>query len=215
MQPIEKTLVALIGGQDIERDPRRLAVIDAAHAAFMEFGIRRTSMNVIARRGGVSPATLYRWFGSKDVIVSQVLVRELGAMLAQIDEAVDPGAPAEVQLVEIIVLSARIMQSNAIKLFYRLVETEPELVLEQYTVRAGPILELMTAFGAHRIETLIERGALVAVDPVFVAEWLIRVAHSLLLTPSTRFPLDDEAALRRVAAETLSAFMGRPARAGG
>ncbi|MFD4428704.1 TetR/AcrR family transcriptional regulator, partial [Nocardia sp. NPDC058497] len=35
-------------------------LLDSALSAFLDFGIKRTSMGEIARRAGISPATLYR-----------------------------------------------------------------------------------------------------------------------------------------------------------
>ena len=45
----------------------------------MEFGIRRTSMGEIARRSGLSPATLYRRFAGKDELVWAVGLTRGGA----------------------------------------------------------------------------------------------------------------------------------------
>jgi AcrR family transcriptional regulator len=37
-------------------------LLESALSAFLDFGIKRTSMGEIARRAGISPATLYRRF---------------------------------------------------------------------------------------------------------------------------------------------------------
>src|SRR6478609_6755829 len=101
--------------------------LDGALAAFLDFGIRRTSVNEIARRGGVSPATLYRWYGSKDGIVAAVVVRETRRFLAELEAQVDADAPPEDQLAEVSVLVARRLRDQP--LLRRLIETEPDDIL--------------------------------------------------------------------------------------
>ena len=51
-------------------------VLDAALSAFLDFGIRRTTMSEIARRARISPATLYRRYAQKSDVVMGVGLRE-------------------------------------------------------------------------------------------------------------------------------------------
>src|SRR5690242_21172230 len=77
-----------------DRDP----VLDAALSAFLDFGIRRTSMGEIARRAGISPATLYRRYAQKSDVVMAVGMLEAGQILEALERAVDPTAPPLEQL---------------------------------------------------------------------------------------------------------------------
>jgi AcrR family transcriptional regulator len=52
----------------------RQAIIEAAHALFIEQGYHGTSMRQIARRAGLVVGGLYNHFGSKEEIYSQVLL---------------------------------------------------------------------------------------------------------------------------------------------
>lgn len=183
-------------------------VLDAAVAAFTEFGIRRTSMDEIARRSGVSPASLYRWFGGKDDLVFAVLARDARHFAADLGATIDRDAPPEEQLTEATVRVARRLRSTP--LFARLVETEPESILPQLTVDAAPLIEGGVDLLATHIRRLIDEGSLVAIDPVPVAEILVRVIHSLLLTRSTSLPLDDDEQLRVVAGNTIRWLLHGP-----
>ena len=57
-------------------DPVAETIVDAALEEFLAYGLRRTNVDVVARRAGVSRATLYRRFDGKDALVQAVLVRE-------------------------------------------------------------------------------------------------------------------------------------------
>src|SRR5690349_6294401 len=80
-----------------DRDP----VLDAALAAFLDFGIRRTSMGEIARRARISPATLYRRYAQKSDVVMAVGLREAQRELSYVDQKVDPTAAPLEQLVQL------------------------------------------------------------------------------------------------------------------
>jgi len=172
----------------------RGAVLDAARAALLDFGARRTSMGEIARRAGVSQATLYRWFGSKDDIVLAVFVREARRFAAEVEASIDADASPEDQLAEAAVQVAEHLRAQA--LLRRLMETEPESVLSQLTVDAAPLIEAGTVFLSAHVRRVADATRLANVDPEALAEVLIRVVHSLLLTPATTLPLDDHDRLR-------------------
>ena len=61
---------------------RRAGIVDAAMAVFAEQGYQRTSLRDIAERAGTSHASLIHHFGSKAVLLQQVLQRR-----AELDRA--------------------------------------------------------------------------------------------------------------------------------
>src|SRR5689334_12261843 len=61
-------------GDDNDEVTERL--LDAAHDQFCRMGIRRSTMEDVARRAGVSRITAYRRFATKDALVEQVVRRE-------------------------------------------------------------------------------------------------------------------------------------------
>ncbi|MGY2063145.1 TetR/AcrR family transcriptional regulator, partial [Nocardia gipuzkoensis] len=78
-------------------------LLESALSAFLDFGIKRTSMGEIARRAGISPATLYRRFESKNDLVEAVGVREAQLFVTEIEERVGSIGDGEDQLVEVFV----------------------------------------------------------------------------------------------------------------
>ena len=51
-------------------------ILDSALALFLEFGLKRISMDDVARRGGVGRVTVYRHYDDKDALFQAVVLRE-------------------------------------------------------------------------------------------------------------------------------------------
>jgi AcrR family transcriptional regulator len=62
------------------------AVLHAAASCYLHFGVAKTTSQDIARRVGISRATLYRRFGGHKDIFLAVLARESAAMAADSEE---------------------------------------------------------------------------------------------------------------------------------
>ena len=184
--------------------------LDGALDAFLDFGIRRTSVNEIARRSGVSPATLYRWYGSKAGIVSAVVLRETGRFLVEVESHVDPHGAPEDQLAEVTVVVARRLREQP--LLRRLVETEPDDILPRLTTDGWPIIRAGAEYLAGHIERLMDDGLIDRFDPAPLAEILARVTHSMLLTPTTTLRLGDDDTIRSDARDTFRWLLRLPAR---
>lgn len=203
-------LLSLVQGEDprhTDADRARDDVLDGALSAFLDFGIRRSSMNEIARRSGVSPATLYRWYGSKDEVVAAVGLRETRRFLAELEDHVDATAPPDEQLAEVTVIVARRLRNQP--LLHRLIETEPEAILPRLTVDGGPIIQAGAAYLAGHLERLMDSGLVARFDPRPLAEILARVTHSLILTPQSSLPSDEDE-LRAIARDTIRWLLHRP-----
>lgn len=193
------------GGEDLHD-----AVLDGALDALLDFGIRRTSMNEIARRSGVSPATLYRWFGTKDELVAAVGRRETQRFLARLEARIDRSAPADEQMADVTVLVARQLRDQP--LLRRLIETEPDTVLPQLTTGGLPIIEAGAAYLTGHLRRLIDDGQLAPFDPRPLAVVLARVTHSMLLTPPPDDTVIDDEELRASARAVMRSLLPRAPR---
>ncbi|RDI65161.1 TetR/AcrR family transcriptional regulator [Nocardia pseudobrasiliensis] len=176
-------------------------LLESALSAFLDFGIKRTSMGEIARRAGISPATLYRRFESKNDLVEAVGVREAQLFVAEIEERVGSIADGEDQLVEVFVAFITLLARN--ELLQRLLRTEPDMILPRLTTEAGPILAVGRAYLADKLRGLRKSDADLDFDADLVAEIMARLAQSLALTPEGLIPLGDETAARDFARRTL------------
>jgi AcrR family transcriptional regulator len=202
-------LFALLRQDSDDADHER--ILDAALDAFLDFGIKRTSMGEIAKRSGVSPATLYRRFAGKDELVWAVGRREANRLIALVAAEVDQRDDAETQLVALFSAFVRGLRAN--RLLPRLLSTEPEVILPLLTIHGGPVLTLGRTYLADVIRRLQAEGQLPAFDPEPAAEMVARLALSLALTPETCIPMEDDEAARQFArlhVAILFGAVGRP-----
>ncbi len=195
-------LLPLVRGSGPE-DRNQAKVLDAALLAFLDFGIKRTSMVEVARRGGLSLATLYRRFAGKNDLIQAVGLRQTRQFIDSVDAAIaseiERDASAEDQIVALFTAFIEGLRGN--KLLVRLLNTEPEMVLPYLTVQGAPVIELGRDYLAEFITRLQSEGKLPQYDPMPLAEMIARTALSMALTPQTVIPLDDPAKLREFAAE--------------
>lgn len=88
-------------------DPTARRILDAALEQFTVFGLRRSSMDDVAKRAGVSRVTVYRRFGTKDALVEQTLLRENSRFFQRLDQAVAALPTMEERVVEGFVVALR------------------------------------------------------------------------------------------------------------
>ncbi|MEA2124213.1 MAG: hypothetical protein QOI80_995, partial [Solirubrobacteraceae bacterium] len=148
----------------------------------------------------VSEATLYRRFSGRDELLSTLVRREATGFIAEMDQhvvAIDD--PVE-QLVAGFVLLCRSVGRH--ELVQRLMVTDPHLVLPLLTAGGGPWIAIARDYVAGQLRK--SDPAQLTAAPEHIAELFVRIAHSLLLTPDTVLPVDDEERLAEFARSTLA-----------
>lgn len=180
-------------------------ILDAALDAFLDFGIRRSSMAEIARRAGLGVATVYRRYPQKDQLVEALVLRETGRFVAAVDRKVAGAGTAEDVAVEGFV--AVVVGVREHPLLRRLLVTEPEVVLPTLTLRGGPVLAIGRGYLTSTIRRLQAERKIPEYDPEPVAEILARLAHSLLLTPEGCIPSEDDEPTRAFARHHIAPLL--------
>lgn len=173
----------------------------AAHELFVRGGIRRTSIDDVARAAGLGRATVYRKFATKDDLVAAVLRRELDEWLRTLDDATRDIAAFEQRNVEGFVATVRYMRDRSI--LSAVVEHDDAWGQAYYNSLAAPLLFGARDYLARRLRQAQEHGVVPVYDPGPVAELVVRVCHSLALTPGGVVPLGDDEAARRFARDVL------------
>jgi AcrR family transcriptional regulator len=80
-------------------EERRLAILDAALAVFAERGYHSSSIDDIARKGGVSKALIYEHFASKQDLYAELLEQHAGELFSALAEAIsEAGTTASARL---------------------------------------------------------------------------------------------------------------------
>ncbi|CPZ30401.1 Putative TetR-family transcriptional regulator [Mycobacteroides abscessus] len=162
-------------------DPTGERILEAALQTMLSFGIRRATVDEIARRAGVSHMTVYRRWSNKTDLVLAVLMREAQAMFSSVDAEIAALDSPEEKLVA--GFTGIYWHVHTHPLMRRAVETDPESVLPVMTSGAGPALDMATTYLAGHVSQ--SAGDLVD-DPYGIAEVFVRLTHSLILAPSPR-----------------------------
>ncbi|HEY0453779.1 TetR family transcriptional regulator [Actinophytocola sp.] len=179
------------------------SIVDAALAEFLTYGLRRTNVDVVARRAGVSRATLYRRFDGKDALVQAVLVRESRRFFASIAEAVAGLDTAEERLVEGFVVGVRYARTD--RLLNRLLAADPEALLPHLTTNGGLVVAAARDFLVQQAPD--EPAPSDDRTPAGAAEVFVRLAISFTLMPESAIPLDTDEAVRTFARAYLAPLM--------
>src|SRR4051794_19437310 len=186
MQPVVETLAETPPvGEDAVFD----RVAAAALEEFAEHGIRRTSIEDVARRAGVSRMTVFRRFESKQGLVEVVIAREVRRGMEELDLLWEGAETLEDRLVEGFAFAGRYVRVHP--LFNGILRREPEVLLPPLTVDGGPVLGLYRSLIADRLQAEVDAGRAVTSDVDGVAEVTARLAISLLLTRDGDITLDD------------------------
>jgi TetR/AcrR family transcriptional regulator, repressor for uid operon len=198
MAPLAEILeVAPVAGEDALFDGVAAAALDE----FSEHGIRRTSMEDVARRAGVSRMTVFRRFASKQGLVEVVIAREVRRGMHELDLLWEGAQTLEDRLVTGFEFAGRYVRGHP--LFDRLLRSEPDVLLPPLTLDGGPVLMLYRSLIAHRLQAEVNAGRAATSDIDGVAEVIARLAISLLLTRDGIITLDDPQSIVRLVRLTL------------
>src|SRR6266567_475012 len=161
-----------------ERHPVTRA--DLLHAARHRFlRSERGDMNELARELGIGRATLYRWVGSRDRLLGEVLwsLAELGLAQARIEAK---GRGAAWVLAVYSGFGDLIIDLEPLRHF---VKSEPECALRVMTSKASPLQRrVVNTFCDVLVEARERRGLRLRLDPETLAFAMVRIAESFLWT---------------------------------
>jgi AcrR family transcriptional regulator len=194
-------LVQLSAADAEELDPYAERILDAAYEEFVDHGLRRTSMDDIARRAGVGRATLFRRFAGRDALVRALVAREVRGTIAVVDHEISSVREPEAQVTAGFL--AFLEHLRAHPLLQRLLVTDPAEVLPLLTTEGEVPLAAVRAYIAAQLERTRSEGASIIADPDELAELLARLALSFVLTPGSVLPLDDAGRLPETVRTTL------------
>ncbi|MFJ2089334.1 TetR/AcrR family transcriptional regulator [Streptomyces sp. NPDC087901] len=172
-------------------------ILDAAREQFMTFGLRRSTVDDVAKRARVSRVTVYRRIGNKDSLVSACLLREYHRFLVEVDDAVAALPTTEDRLVEGFVAVLRHIREHP--LIGGLLRLEPETMLPFLTLESAPAFLAIRAYLADRLREARRAEGRPSTDPTPVAELMVRITVSFLLNPVSCFELDDDDQVRKFA----------------
>ncbi|WP_327087302.1 TetR family transcriptional regulator [Nonomuraea sp. NBC_01738] len=183
-------------------DELRTRILDAAYEQFCRMGLRRSTMEDVARLAKVSRITVYRRFDSKDTLVEHVVRREFRRYFDQFLIDIEQADTAADRVILGFVTSLRAIRGNP--LIGGLITTEPDLLVPSMTADGGQTLATVRQFVAGQLRKEQRAGNVSeSLDTDLVAEMMVRISTSFLAIPSAVIDLDDDAQLAAVASRFL------------
>lgn len=167
----------------------RTRLLDATMTVLARTGLARLSLEDVAAEAGVSRQTLYRYFGSRNALITATILREEEAFIARMVAAAAPHRDLRSAL-EAAIASA-LTVARAHPLLDRLLASEPEALLPFLTLGEGPVLSAARPV----VEGLLAERLPDASGPELarVAEAATRLIVSYAISPPAD-PVEDVAA---------------------
>lgn len=176
-------------------------ILDAALALYLEFGLRRTTMDDVASRAGVGRMTLYRQYPEKNALFQAVVLRECARSAQRVEKTLRKTEDPAQRFIE--AFAQVVHGARHHPLIQRLMETEPQWLLPSLSVKADIIIAQGRPLVATYLRQEQARGLSINMDVDFLAELLLRLLQSLVLTPGGLIAPQSLTELRQVAQQHL------------
>jgi len=160
-------------------DPATREILDAALEVMATLGLRKATIEDIARQAGVDRVTVYRRLGTKNDVFNAVLVREAQRVFERAAESAGKTADADERIALVFTGLVRDLRGHA--LFNKLLEMDPASAVPKVTIGAPALLRLAIHFATSELLHDLENR-----DPEDLTarvEIVARLVQSLFLTP--------------------------------
>lgn len=168
---------------------RRADLLAAAARRFVAVGIRKTTMEDIAREARAGKATLYRHFANKDAVIDALLVREAARLERILRDAADTADDAASRIEASFVAGVRFFVAHPVLTKGR--DEEPGMLLPRITANGGPLVRMTFERFTLLITEGIDSGELRQVDPREAAEVIVRLILSYFSFPPMHVRVED------------------------
>jgi AcrR family transcriptional regulator len=161
---------------------------------------KRVDVQALASELGLGRATIYRWFGSRDLLIGEVVVRAAEPLLA--DARVRAGGKGAVALLDTFDRFNRSLASSSA--LRRFVENEREAALRVITSGAGNVQPRIVAMVTDLIAAEVEAGNYAPrVELATLGYAIVRLAEAFLFNDAVAGIRGDVERLRDVEAALL------------
>src|SRR4051794_39051432 len=164
-----------------DADAARERILDAAETAMQRWGVARTRIDDIAAEAHCGRTTIYRYFGNRDNVVIEVVLRQARRLLATLIDRLATLPDTPDKIVEAIVLAVDLVRRDQHLSWAFKPDDSPSPVEGM----AEALHELATSTWVTflRSDPTLKRALRPDVDPALAAEWMLRIMLSYLTFP--------------------------------
>jgi AcrR family transcriptional regulator len=153
-------------------------ILDAAFDRVYAVGMSRTTVEDVAKAAGITRQTVYRYFASKDQLLTMLLVREEERLLTAVRARLDSSRRFEDGLADALLYCLTFAREHP--LLDRLLATDSETLLPYLTTRSGPLI----ARARSSVIDLLKSRSGFSPDVLEAgADAIVRIVLSYALTP--------------------------------
>ncbi|MGY1870127.1 TetR/AcrR family transcriptional regulator [Nocardia gipuzkoensis] len=165
-------------------------ILEAALIQFGQVGVKKTTIEDIARKAGVDRVTVYRRVGARDDVVRAVTEREVRKLLADLGEL--PARHDTLEGLVVDVFATVLTRWRTHPLVQRMLTLEPDRLLPQLTTEGGTFFMMSVAATTEVLRNAMrEKGFPEVPDLDVRVEVVCRIVHSLILQPIGAIDLDS------------------------
>lgn len=128
-----------------KREPAEITkerILNVATNLFAQYGVNGTSIRKIAEEAGVNHAIIIRYFGSKEELVQEILIREISMLTSKYPIKPGQSSIKTIQGIRGILLNNLVTEKNTMRLIIRseLDGLSPESYLDENNERAANLI---------------------------------------------------------------------------
>lgn len=164
-----------------DSDFAREQILDAAYRCYKRSSVNKTTMEHVAREAKVTRTTVYRYFQSRDEVLSGVILRATAVMAAELQRCVADTETFPDYIVEAGACAYELIPASPV---LRLLLGEDNALLHRVYVTSGEVLGLAVEFLRERYERARREGEVgeeIGLDTL--ADWIIHIVSAYLLAP--------------------------------
>ena len=164
-----------------DADAARDRIVDAAENAIQHWGVARTRIDDIATEANCGRTTIYRYFGNRDNVIIEVMIRQARRLLATLVDRVAALPDTPDKIVEALVMAVDVVRRDQQLSWAFKPGDEPAPV----DGMAEALHELATSTWITflRGDPTVRAALRPDVDPALAAEWMLRIMLSYLTFP--------------------------------
>jgi AcrR family transcriptional regulator len=158
--------------------------LDAARAAILAVGWKRTTLTDVARRAGVSRMTIYRRWPDMQTLLADLMTREWSGV---VEDPAAMGLSRGASVLDRIVggVGATVTALRDNQLFRKILEVDPELLLPYLLDRRGRTQDAILGLVEAALTEGQRSGDVRPGDPRLMARTLLLAAHGFALSAQT------------------------------